>query len=271
MLVLSLLLACQSSPVALVPSVGDGLPVHELTLIDAAARRAFAERPGALDDAAVRARYDAARANGLGCALTELECLVQVGVVVGAEQVVLVRARSGAVLLAAVDVTAARWLSKVEAPLGPELDASLRAAFAALDGAPPWIDPTVGAAPSGSSPPAASSSYLALGVGGGVAALGVVAVAVGAWPFASAWSAGRGLSALDVEAREVGTEREGYATELTDRRAAYDAGKAAWAAWGQPLVVIGAAFVGVGVGAMAGALLAPMPMSEAAPAPVTGR
>ncbi|MBI1948806.1 MAG: hypothetical protein HYS27_24175 [Deltaproteobacteria bacterium] len=265
MLVLSLLIACQSPPVALVPSVGDGLAVHELTPIDAAARRAFAARPGALDDATVRARYDAARANGLGCALTELECLVQVGVVVGAEQVVLVRARPGGVTLAVVDVTSARWLRKVEAPLGSDLGASLQAALTALDGAPPWVEPDV-ATSAPPSAPTAGSPLVAIGAGSGVALLGAAAVAVGAWPFLQASSAGAGLTSLDAEARDVGTAREGYATDVADTRAVFDAGKTAWDGWGQPLVVVGAAFVGIGAGVVAGALLTPAPgVAAAAP------
>jgi hypothetical protein len=267
MLVLSLLLACQSPPVALVPAVGDGLAVHELTPLDAAARRAFGARPGALDDVAVRARYDAARANGLLCSLTELECLVQVGVVVGAEQVALVRARAGTISLALVDVSTARWLRRVDAPMSADLDASMTAALAALDAAPPWSEQgTDATSPSTVVERPAALPLVALGIGGAVGVLGVAVVAVGAVPFVQASSAGEGLRALDEDPPEEGADRTLYAGDVPATRAAFDAGKQAWDDYGQALVAVGAAFVGVGAGVIVGALVAPTaPVDETSP------
>lgn len=265
MLVLPLLIACQSPPVALAPAVGDGLPAQELASIDAAAHRIFATRPGALDDTAVRERYDAARANGLVCQLAELECLVQVGVVVGAEQMVLLRARPGAVTLAVADVSAARWLRRVDAEVAADLDASLATALTALDAAPPWIEPASPAPP----PP-----LLALGVGGALGVVGVAAVAVGLLPFVQARSALDGLALLDAEGRAAGTARESYEIDVADTRADFDAGRRDWDGYGQALVAAGAAFVGVGVGVVVGALLPPPPGDDGATQsarPVTGR
>jgi len=94
--------------------------------------------------------------------------------------------------------------------------------------------------------------WLVGGVGGGVAALGVAGVGVGATPWFAHAAAAEKIA---------GAERD--RVDATALQAEQDQARAAWESWGQPATVAGVVGVAVGVAAAAGgvswALLAPSP------------
>lgn len=251
---LALALAAAHSTAALIV-IGDG--VDAATLTDAeAALRAEAWEPALTPESVTRASLAAARTRGLGCALREVDCVVQLGVLLPADFVIVAEVSAAEVRMRRVDVNtgaldrAARGVGVAAALAAFRSDDATRAAALVAAPAPAAA---VGAAPT------EGSALPWLGVGAGAALLvgGGVAAVIGLTPLAQRDAADSHL--IDLEGiAATGPVDPGFADDVRTTRATADAADYAWNNVGLPLVIVGAVAGGVGVvlAATGGAMLA---------------
>jgi len=132
-----------STSLALLPIVGSGLGADELARIQKVVQAAVDERytTRAIPGDAVRSRLDAGSTKGLHCDRGEIDCIVQLGIVARADQVILATLgpKGAAVELAVrlVDVGNGEQLAYAAGPVGGEPTiAEVSALLAALDDLP---------------------------------------------------------------------------------------------------------------------------------------
>lgn len=242
--------------------VGDGLSAREMTAAETALRAATRSLT-LLDSTTTAERLDAAGSRGFACALRSVDCLVQVGVICGVEQVLLADLSVGKVSLLLVDVNegvatrsaSVAALDPVAALAALNEPAAVAAAAALIPKEPVAVvappAPVVAAVAPVVVPVEKSPVPLIGGIVGGVlVAAGAVTAGVGSISWLTAGDSADKLALLEGQAADKGTDAD-YLDDVRAERARFDAANASWVSAGQPLVAAGAVAVGIGVGAAA--------------------
>jgi len=104
-------------------------------------------------------------------------------------------------------------------------------------------------------PRARGPSVVALGVGGGLAAVGTLSFLVGTFTWLELGESAAALEVLAAEAEASGTARQGFVNDVQVARDRFDVANETWAGAGQPAVALGLGLVGAGVGVLVTALV----------------